>query len=106
METSGPSFSLQKVEQDFPVTLYTGVDCEKECAVARDFLKRRGVTFNEKVIKTTDDANAFKKQTGITEPGVPSLLVGAKAEKGYLENAWNKLLDAAGYPPSNREKTR
>lgn len=106
VDTSGPSFSARQVEQDFPVTLYTGVNCEKECAIARDFLKRRGIPFSEKVIKTPDDADAFKKQTGSQELGVPALLVGIKAEKGYLENAWNKLLDAAGYPQSNLEKPR
>ena len=99
VDTSGPSFSVQKAQQDYPVTLYTGIDCAAECTIARDFLKRRGIPFSEKVIKSLDDAEAFKRITGINELAVPSLLVGAKAEKGYLESAWNRLLDVAGYPP-------
>lgn len=98
VDTSGPSYSAQKAEQDYPVTLYTSVDCETECAIARDFLNRRSVSFSEKTIKTLDDSKAFKKVTGINDLAVPTLLVGARVEKGYQENAWNKLLDAAGYP--------
>lgn len=101
VDTSGPSYSVQKAQQNYPVTLYISVDCQAECKIARDFLKRRGVPFSEKTVRTIDDANAFKKATGIGEVAVPSLLVGSQAEKGYQESAWEKLLDAAGYPAAS-----
>lgn len=98
VDTSGPSYNVRKAQQAYPVTLYTSVDCATECAIARDFLNRRGVPFSEKIIKTSDDSNDFKKITGINELAFPTLLVGDRVEKGYLEPTWNKLLDAAGYP--------
>ena len=102
VDTSGPSYSMQKAVQNYPVTLYSSVDCQAECKIARDFLKRRGIPFSEKTVRTNDDANAFKKATGIGEVAVPSLLVGTQAEKGYQKSAWNALLDAAGYPAPSR----
>ena len=98
IDSSGPSYSMQKAAREFPVTLYTSVDCAMECKIARDFLSRRGIAFSEKIIKTPDDATALKNATGDNELAIPTLLIGGRAEKGYLEHAWNKLLDAAGYP--------
>jgi len=97
--TSGPSYSVQRAQQAYPVTLYSSGDCLAECATARDYLKRRAIPFREKIIKTPDDANDFKKITGIDELAVPTLRVGDQVEKGYLEQSWDKLLDAAGYRP-------
>jgi len=102
VDTSGPSYSAQKAAQDAPVALYTSVDCAAECQLARDFLKRRGISYGEKVVKSLDDARAFKKAAGADELVVPTLLVGTVANKGFEENSWNKLLDAAGYPPAGR----
>ncbi len=31
VDTGGPSYSARKAAQDFPVTLYTSVDCAAEC---------------------------------------------------------------------------
>lgn len=98
IETSGPSYAAQKAAQKFPLTLYTSPNCIDNCKIARDFLNRRGAMFTEKVLKTIEDAAEFKQSTGINELTVPVLLAGTKAEKGFEENAWRSLLDAAGYP--------
>ena len=98
VETGGPSFEAQTAAKNFPVTLYTSANCKENCRIARDFLKRRGVVFSEKELKTQEDADEFKKTTGIGELVVPVLQAGSKAEKGYEENAWHALLDTAGYP--------
>jgi hypothetical protein len=98
VETSGPSYNAKKATQNFPVTLFTSADCGIECKVAREFLNRRSIPFSEKLIRTVSDSVTFKKATGIDELVVPTLLVGAQAQKGYEKNSWNKLLDAAGYP--------
>lgn len=97
VETSGPSYSLRKAQQDFPVSLFTSVDCEPECKPARDFLAGRGIPFSEVVLKTQDDAIAFKRQFN-AEVFVPSITVGSQKFKGFEQGAWTRLLDEAGYP--------
>lgn len=101
IETSGPSYEALKAAQKFPLTLYTSTNCIENCKIARDFLSRRGAAFTEKVIKTPKDAADFKKATGSEELIVPVLQAGNKTQKGFEENAWHSLLDAAGYPPGS-----
>lgn len=96
--TSEPSYEAQVAAKKSPVTLYTSANCIQNCKIARDFLARRGVAYTEKEIRTQEDADDFRKTTGIEELSVPVLLAGSKAEKGYEENAWHALLDSAGYP--------
>ncbi len=98
VETSGPSYATREAAQKFPLTLFTSANCVQNCKIARAFLDRRGVVFSEKVLKTSEDAAEFKQATGLPELIVPVLLAGNKAEKGFEENAWAQLLDAAGYP--------
>ncbi|MCX7176759.1 MAG: glutaredoxin family protein [Proteobacteria bacterium] len=98
VDTSGPSYESQVARKKSPLTLYTSANCIQNCKIARDFLKRRGVAYTEKEIKTQEDADDFRKATGIEELSVPVLQAGSKAEKGYEENAWHALLDAAGHP--------
>lgn len=98
VDSGGTPFEMQQASQDFPVTLFVTPDCEAECKAARDFLGRRGIPFTEKSLKNQEDAAAFKAATGIAELAVPSVLVGAKSQKGFEEGSWNQLLDAAGYP--------
>ncbi|MBL8486750.1 MAG: DUF4124 domain-containing protein [Rhodocyclaceae bacterium] len=98
VDAGGTPFEMQQASQDFPVTLFVSQDCEAECKAARDYLGRRGIPFSEKVLKTAEDAAAFKAATGIAELAVPSVLVGTKAQRGFEEGSWNQLIDAAGYP--------
>lgn len=100
VETSGPSYSTRQAVQKFPLTLYTSDNCKENCKVARDFLNRRGAPFSEKVLRTPEDAAAFKQVTGMEELIVPVLQAGSKSEKGFEEFAWGSFLDASGYPRS------
>ena len=100
IETSGLTFEQRKAMENFPVTLYTSVDCGNECTMARDLLKRRGASFSEKSVRTAEDAIAFKKAIGSTDVMVPSITVGSQKMKGFNEGVWSDLLDAAGYPRS------
>lgn len=100
VDTSGLSYETQVATRKAPLTLYTSANCIQNCKIARDFLLRRGLAYTEKEIKTQDDADEFRKATGIEELSVPVLQAGSKAEKGYEENAWQALLDGAGYPRS------
>jgi len=98
IETSGPDYATMQAAQKFPLTLYTSDNCLENCRMARDFLNQRGAPFSEKVIKTAEDADEYKKATGATDLIVPLLMAGKQLEKGYEEGAWHRLLDAAGYP--------
>ncbi len=82
-----------------PVVLYTGRDCAP-CASARTHLGRRGVPFVEKTVGTEGDLEAFKK-IGFSEMTVPALGVGAARLSGYEASAWDRALDAGGYPKSS-----
>lgn len=98
VETGGPSFSARQAARKLPLTLYTSDNCKENCKIARDFLNRRGAPFNEKSLRTPEDAAAFRQATGIEELIVPVLQAGNRAEKGYEEQAWGRFLDASGYP--------
>ncbi|MFA6312177.1 MAG: glutaredoxin family protein [Sterolibacterium sp.] len=100
VDTGGPSYETQVATRKAPLTLYTSANCVQNCKIARDFLQRRGLAYTEKEIKTQEDADDFRKATGIEELSVPVLQAGRKSEKGYEENAWQALLDGAGYPRS------
>lgn len=90
------AFALRQAQANFPVTLYVSADCAA-CQEARDYLKKRGIPFEEKPIASNEDIDALRAKLG-GEAMVPSLQVGAKTSKGFLAAAWGGLLDAAGYP--------
>jgi len=93
----GPvSVTVRRAAENFPVTLYTSADCPAECKSARDLLNRRGVPFAEKVLKSQADVDELKALVG--ESYVPSIKVGKQSQKGFLADAYNNLLDLAGYP--------
>lgn len=94
IETSTPAYGAQQAVKNFPVTLYV-TDCGEGCARARAHLTRRGIPFTEK--NPQDDIDAYRK---LTNGGmvVPLLFVGRDQFNGYLDIAWDKALDTAGYP--------
>lgn len=83
--------------QNFPVTLYVSEGCGETCDQARSMLSKRGIPYSEKVLRTTQDVEAFKKISGFGGV-VPVLVVGKNFLKGFLEPDWNMELDIAGYP--------
>ena len=89
-------FQVRQAMQNFPVTLYTAPACKEFCAMARAHLNKRGVPFTE--IQVGDDASKeeLKKVSG--GDSVPTLLVGRSVQRGYAEDQYEALLDAARYP--------
>ncbi|MDR2837318.1 MAG: glutaredoxin family protein [Azonexus sp.] len=95
--TSGDeSFATRKARENFPVILYTAADCTDLCRQARDLLNSRGVPFSEKMLQKAEDANELKALVG--DAFVPSIKVGQQSYRGFEANAYNNLLDLAGYP--------
>lgn len=96
-QSSGPEpFALQQARKNFPVTLYTVPDCEA-CTAARGLLNKRGIPFKEVSVTEAAVQDEFKKTIGGNT--VPAMLVGSTVQKGFEESSYQRLLDAAGYPP-------
>ena len=91
-------YAVKRAVENFPVILYTAADCVAGCKQARDLLNRRGVPFKEIMVETPDQANELKALAG--DLFVPTLKVGKQPVKGFLEEAYNNVLDIAGYPTS------
>lgn len=93
-----PSDVLEK----YPVVLYSATKCSS-CDSARAYLKGRGIPFTEKNVegdrKLQDEL--IKQSGGLA---VPTITVGAKIMKGYLESLLEGELDDAGYPKAKREE--
>ena len=92
-------FELREAMNRYPVTLYTGDNCEP-CGVARSLLQRRGVPYTERTITTAQDVDALRR-LGM-EATVPTATIGGQRLKGYSEGEWSDYLDAAGYPKTSR----
>ncbi|GAB1392459.1 hypothetical protein MASR1M60_06220 [Rhodocyclaceae bacterium] len=93
-------YAVRQAANNFPVTLYVSPDCGPGCQEGRDYLGKRGIPFSEKTVATNEDLAVLKKLLDGGNPGVPTLVVGSKVVRGYLQNDWASLLDAAGYPQS------
>lgn len=92
-------FELRQLMSRYPVTLYSGDNCEP-CNAGRSLLQARGVPFSERTIKTPDDAEALRRLSGAAN--VPVLTIGGQRLMGYSSSEWTQYLDAAGYPASSR----
>ena len=90
------SYELTQAAKDFPVTLYTAPTCNDPCDDARAALNRRGVPFKEVLVADGRTAEELKRVSGGEQ--VPVLVVGRSVHSGFLQSAYESLLDAARYP--------
>jgi glutaredoxin len=97
--TSGLPYELAQAVKTSPVTLYTTTQCAP-CEDARTMLKTRGIPYTEKTVVTNDDIAKLKQIAG--DQQLPFLTVGSRKQKGFDSNTWDGMLNAAGYPQSNR----
>ena len=91
-----PSYELTRAAREAPVKLYTHPVCTDPCRLARELLERRGVPFSEVVATEPDKLDELKKLSG--GAAVPVLVVGGRVEKTLSAEAYDRALDAAGYP--------
>ena len=96
---AGPASSAgssSKASEQFPVTLYTAPQCTS-CDLARAYLDKRKVPFTDlDVAKDVKLQKELLEKTGTLT--VPTIMVGSKIMKGYMESLLSGELDAAGYP--------
>jgi hypothetical protein len=98
VESSGLPYATQIAAKNFPVTLYTSADCGAPCDQARALLVKRVVPFREISVVDQQGIDEVEKIAG--KDRVPLLTVGSQVQSGFLTDAYNSLLDSAGYPSS------
>lgn len=96
---SGLPFELRQIATRFPVTIYTGANCNA-CISGKTMLSARGIPFLERTVDTPEDSDALQKLSG--ENTLPFLTIGSQQFKGFSESDWGQYLDAAGYPRSSQ----
>ena len=90
------SDELGDVLEKYPVVLYTTPQCTS-CDMARAYLDKRKVPFTDKNVEGDQELlKELKEKTGALT--VPTIMIGSKVMKGYLESLLEGELDAAGYP--------
>jgi glutaredoxin len=90
---------LRTAATRFPVTLYTGVDCQP-CLSARSFLATRGVPYTEKTVTSAEDIQALQRLAG--EARLPFVTIGGQHVRGFSEVEWAQYIEAAGYPKTSQ----
>ncbi|WP_313077333.1 glutaredoxin family protein [Melaminivora sp.] len=90
---------LRPAGQRPPVTLYTAADCVP-CVSARALLEQRGIAFSEHVVASGEDLQALQRLSG--DATLPFATVGERQLRGFSQQEWSDVLDAAGYAPRER----
>ena len=103
--TAQEPYELTVALREFPVTLYTAPQCGDPCEQARNALNRRGVPFSEVLVADADTREELKRVADGAEE-VPVLFVGRSTQKGFHQESYDALLDAARYPKTGVLKPR
>jgi glutaredoxin len=91
--------TLEKIVEKYPVILYSVPVCGS-CDLARAYLQKRKVPFTEQNL----DNNPVLQQTlqkKIGSLSAPTILIGEKIMKGYVESILEGELDGVGYPKTD-----
>jgi hypothetical protein len=91
---------LRQAVTRFPVTLYVAFGACDLCDTGRQFLRQRGIPFNERQAQSADDADALERLTGGRD--LPTLTIGSQVLRGLSAEVWGSYLDSAGYPRQSR----
>ena len=92
-------FELRRAMARYPVALYTAESCAP-CDLARVYLRRRGVPYQEIVVETDEEAAEMKRRVGVD--AVPVMTLGRAPNIGFNEAQWSSALDAATYPSQSQ----
>lgn len=98
VQLAGLPFKLRQAAQKYPVTLYTGENCEP-CARGRSLLINRGIPFDEKTVLTPADGQTLQRLS--SDSVLPLLTIGSQQLKGFSDVEWTQFLTAAGYPATS-----
>lgn len=88
--------TLAKIAEKYPVVLYSVPVCGS-CDLARAYLQKRKVPFTEQNLENNPDLQqTLKKKIGALS--APTIMIGEKVMKGYVESILEGELDEVGYP--------
>ena len=88
--------TLEKIVEKYPVILYSVPVCGS-CDLARAYLQKRKVPYNEQNLENNAELQqSLKKKIGSLS--APTIMIGEKVMKGYVESILEGELDTAGYP--------
>jgi glutaredoxin len=96
--------ALREAAEKNPVVLYVAPKCAS-CDAARAFLQGRKIPFRERNV----DGNRELQQELIARSGglaVPTITIGEKIMRGFLESLLEGELDSAGYPKPEAEQAQ
>lgn len=88
--------ALDKIVEKYPVVLYSVPVCGS-CDLARVYLQKRKVPFSEQNLENNGELQQMLKKK-IGSLSAPTIMIGEKVMKGYVESILEGELDAAGYP--------
>lgn len=94
---SGSDPAAAEAAAKHPVKLYAVQRCPM-CDLARSYLKKRNVPFSEVDASEKNPAGQEEMRKSVGELIVPTITVGTKVMKGYVESLLEGELDQAGYP--------
>jgi glutaredoxin len=102
----GPAlpFEVARLQNDFPVTLYTTPSCKETCERARALLNKRAVPFSEFQVWNPETSQKMKSAIGTVQ--IPTLSVGRAVQIGFDPGLFDSLLDTAGYPTAGTYPAR
>ncbi|MBI5783022.1 MAG: glutaredoxin family protein [Gammaproteobacteria bacterium] len=90
--------TLGKIVEKYPVILYSVPVCGS-CDLARIYLQKRKVPFTEQNLENNGELQqSLKKKLGSLS--APTIMIGEKVMKGYVESILEGELDTVGYPKS------
>jgi len=88
--------TLDQVVEKYPVVLYSVPGCGS-CDLARAYMQKRKVPFTEQNLDNNPELQQkLKKKIGSLS--VPTITIGDKVMKGYVESVLEGELDDVGYP--------
>ena len=88
--------TLEKIVEKYPVVLYSVPVCGS-CDLARVYLEKRKVPYSEHNLENNSELQQKVKQK-FGALSAPTITIGEKVMKGYVESILEGELDSAGYP--------
>jgi glutaredoxin len=88
--------TLEKIIEKYPVILYSVPVCGS-CDLARVYLEKRKVPYSEHNLENNAELQQKLKQK-FGALSAPTITIGEKVMKGYVESILEGELDTAGYP--------
>ena len=95
----GLPYETRQAMARYPVTLYAAKGCPA-CDTARQWLRNRGVPFNEYTIDNNASITQLQQRFGGTT--VPVITIGSQTVIGFSASDMQSFADAAGYPAQAR----